>query len=194
MTAARKRVGILVWDGVELLDFAGPGEVFAVAENHFEVVTVGFSPDPVVSQGFLTIKPQFGLADCPRLDVLVIPGGETESPRADDRVLEFVRSHAHEAEVVLSVCTGALVLAAAGLLEGRTVTTWHGAAASLQALVPSARLALDQRWVDEGGIVTTAGVTAGIDGALHVVARLCGEELAQRVARYIEHSPGQVTT
>jgi len=194
MTSARKRVGILVWDGVELLDFAGPGEVFAVAEGHFEVVTVGLSLDPILSQGFLTVRPEFEIADCPALDVLVIPGGDTDNTRVNHGVLEFVRSRADEVQVILSVCTGALVLAAAGLLDGRSVTTWHGAAERLQALVPSAQLRLDQRWVDEGNIVTTAGVTAGIDGALHVVARLCGEALAQRVARYIEYTPGQVTS
>lgn len=183
------RAGILVWEGVELLDIAGPGEVFAVAG--FEVVTLAETLAPVISQGFLKLEPEHDFAGCPPLDVLVVPGGNTDEMVANPALLDCIRSRCAQTPLVLSVCTGALVLAAAGLLDGLEATTWHGAVERLQEFAPGTTVHADRRWVDAGQVVTAAGVSAGIDASLHVVSRLLGEETARRVAQHIEYPAGR---
>jgi transcriptional regulator GlxA family with amidase domain len=189
--AAPLSVHLLLWDGVELLDFAGPGQVFAVAGRGtaFQVRTVAARPGPVRSQGFLQVVPDLVLDQAPPADILVIPGGETDRAVADPAFMAGFHRAAPEAGLLLSVCTGARILAAAGLLEGLTVTTWHGALGRLRTEAPAARVVSGVRWVDNGGVVTAAGVSAGIDAALHVVGRLLGDVEARRVARYMEYSP-----
>jgi transcriptional regulator GlxA family with amidase domain len=178
-------VEIVVWDGVELLDLAGPGEVFAVAG--FPVRIVAARPGSVVSQGFLEIVPQGVLGEGPTPGILVVPGGGTEGAVADQTLVEQVARVGAKADLVLSVCTGALVLAAAGLLDGLEATTWHGALARLRQAAPHTRVREDLRVVDNGRLLTTAGVSAGIDGALHVVERLLGAEDRARVVAYMEY-------
>jgi transcriptional regulator GlxA family with amidase domain len=185
-------VHLLLWDGVELLDFAGPGQVFAVAGKGraFQVRTVAAHPGPLRSQGFLTILPELLLQEAPPAGILVIPGGSADRPMADPVLMEALRSAAPKAEVVFSVCTGARVLAAAGLLEGQTATTWYGALDQLREEAPGTRVLSGVRWVDNGRIVTAAGVSAGIDAALHLVQRWLGPKEARRVARYMEYGGG----
>lgn len=198
----KSNVGILIFENVEVLDFAGPYEVFSrvVTEDvpppaqpaeddphtPFRVFTVARSKDPVLAIGGLRVIPEFAFADVPPIDVLVVPGGYGTRPLlGDQEMLDWVRSAAANAETVTSVCTGALVYAKLGLLAGRRATTHWGALDLLAGLDSSIQVDRQSRWVDDG-IVTSAGVAAGIDMALHVVESLCGKETADRTARYIE--------
>jgi len=187
-----RNVAILLYEGVELLDFAGPGEIFAAARTAqdapaFNVYTVAESRSPILSEGFLTIIPQYSLARCPRPDILVLPGGNANVPLGSSTVMEWVRRTAPQCEIAMSVCNGAHLLAQAGQLNSLRVTTHHGAMARLRTFVPSATVIENVRFVDNGRIVTTAGVSAGIDGALHVVDRLVGRAAATQTARYMEY-------
>lgn len=184
-----RTVAIVVYPGVELLDFAGPGEVFASA-NHgrsFEVFTVGPSKEPITSQGFLQVVPTHTFSDAPEPDVVVVPGGGARSLIEDPTAMDWLRRVSAEAEVVMSVCNGALVLARAGLLDGLEATTHHNALEALRRAVPTAKVHGDRRFVDNGRVVTAAGVSAGIDASLHLVARLLGESEARQTARYMEY-------
>lgn len=190
-----RRVAVVIYDGVELLDFAGPGEVFEVAGGYggvgdrraFEVYTVGRSREPITSQRFVEVVPQYGIDEAPLPDVLVIPGGSSGRVSGDAEFLAWVKRAAAGAEITLTVCTGAFVLGEAGLLDGREVTTWYNAVDRLQQQFPAVRAQHGRRFVDSGEVVTTAGVSAGIDGSLHVVARLLGRRVADATARYMEY-------
>jgi transcriptional regulator GlxA family with amidase domain len=187
-TKDRRNVAIVVHDGVELLDLAGPGEVFSAANGGraFRVFTVSETDKPIKSQRFLTVTPEFTIANCPKPDIIVIPGGATGVLLRSPAVMKWIRERAPETEVMFSVCTGAFVLADAGLLDGLEATTHHGSIAGLKRY-PKIKVLEDRRVVDNGKIVTAAGVSAGIDGALHLVARLCGKETADRTAKYMEY-------
>ena len=184
-----RKVAIVVYQGVELLDFAGPGEVFSAvrAEGRmaFDVFTVAGSRESIVSQGFVEVTPEHTFEDCPAPDIVVVPGGNV--PLQDLALREFVLDCSKNSELVMSVCNGAGVLAAAGLLDGLEVTTHHGSLELVQTLAPTARVLSNRRFVDHGNILTSAGVSAGIDGALHVVARLHGADAARATARYMEY-------
>lgn len=184
-----RKVAILVYPEVELLDFAGPAEVFAAthgkAGHAFQVYTVAKTRDPITSMGFAKLTPQYSIADCPKPDIVVVPGGSV--PADDPELVGWVRACAKDCEIVLSVCNGALLLGASGLLDGLEVTTHKSALQSLALTVPTAKVYTNRRFVDNGRVVTAAGVSAGIDGALHVVARTCGEDAAWATARYMEY-------
>jgi putative intracellular protease/amidase len=182
----RRNVAILVYPGVELLDFAGPGEVFA-ANHAFRAYTVGETRAPLVSQGFVTITPEYGIDDAPRPDVLVIPGGHVGSVLERPALQEWVRRTVAADELTMSVCNGALSLASTGALDGLLATTHWGEVAHLHQVAPRVLLAPERRFVDHGHVMTTAGVSAGIDGALHVVQRFAGEESAWKTARYMQY-------
>ncbi|HKP10824.1 MAG TPA: DJ-1/PfpI family protein [Blastocatellia bacterium] len=188
-TIGKRKVAIFIHEGVELLDFSGPGEVFAAADGRraFDIYTVAASPDAVVSQGFVTIKPQYTFANCPPPDIIILPGGRTEIPLGDAAVVQWIKDSSQKAEVVMSVCTGAFLLAKAGLLDGREATTHWSAIESLRQEAPKTTVRENRRFVDNGKVVTAAGVSAGIDASLHVVDRLLGREVAQRTARYMEY-------
>jgi transcriptional regulator GlxA family with amidase domain len=175
-------VAVLIFDGVELLDFAGPAEVFIVAsqQHPFRVFTVGPSRDPIKTMGGITVTPEFGYENAPKADVLVVPGGNTRGAGAAG--VKWIRDSAEDAEIVMSVCFGALLLAEAKLLDGATATTHNWAIDSLKAAAPKCKVVTGQRFVDSGKIVTTAGVTAGIDGAIHVVERIAGKKVAHWTA------------
>jgi len=180
---------------VELLDFAGPGEVFAAAANFgafrdkpaFNVYTVATTKAPVVSQGFVRITPDYSIEDAPPPDILVLPGGSSGNLADDARFMAWAGKAIAASEVSMSVCSGAFVLAKAGVLDGRTATTWYGAVDHLRTAYPKINVQEGRRFVDQGRILTTAGVSAGIDGALHVVAKLLGRDVADRTARYMEY-------
>lgn len=184
-----RKVAIVLFPGVELLDFAGPGEVFAAARGPkgraFEVLTVAASRAPLTSQRFLSITPTYTFDDCPAPDIVVIPGGDV--PDDDLALRAWVLACSRQAEVVMSVCNGAGVLAAAGLLDGLEVTSHHGVLEYVQMLAPKATFVSNRRFVDHGRIFTAAGVSAGIDGALQVVSRLVGEKSARATAEYMEY-------
>lgn len=187
------KVAILIFEGVELLDFAGPGEVFSATKG-FEVYTVGLEEKPVVSQGFLTLVPAYTLDNCPSPDILVIPGGELEYLLDHKPLLHWIRASSIKARHLLSVCTGAGLLASAGLLNDRKATTFSSYKRRLQELAPTATILPNARVADNGQVITTAGVSAGIDGALHLLARLKGVQTAQKTADYMEYNGWHSTT
>jgi transcriptional regulator GlxA family with amidase domain len=187
--AKRRNVAIFVHEGVELLDFSGPGEVFAAADHGraFEVYTVAATSEPITSQRFVSIKPQYTISNCPKPDIIVLPGGATNIPLGDAKVIEWIKRASQDAEVTLSVCTGAFLLAKAGLLDGREATTHWGSIEGLKREAPKTVVRENVRFVDNGKIITAAGVSAGIDGALHVVVKLLGQQVASGTARYMEY-------
>lgn len=188
-----RNVAILVYENAEVLDFAGPFEVFAVTSElndwePFNVFTVSPADGPVRAVNGLTILPDYTLIDSPPADVLVIPGGAgSRQVMTDDAVLEWVRGGHESSNVTLSVCSGARILARAGLLRGLSVTTHHEVIDELRQLEPQADVVLGPRFVDTGRIVTTGGISAGVDGSFHVVSRLLGDEVALRTAEYMEY-------
>jgi putative intracellular protease/amidase len=186
-SSRRRTVAILVYDGVELLDFAGPGEVFASA-GKFDVYTVGPSGKPVTSQGFVAVQPRYSVATAPRPDILLVPGGNVGNVIDDAATMNWIKATAGSGEQVLSVCNGAMILAHAGLLDGLEATTHHGSIAALRQHAPRTTVHDDRRFVDNGKVVTAAGVSAGIDMSLHVVAKLLGPSAAADTARYMEYS------
>lgn len=193
MTDRRRNVAILVFDGAEVLDFAGPFEVFSVTSElndhrYFQVFVVAEEERPIRAVNGLRIVPDHSFDTSPAPDVLVVSGGagsrrEMENPD----LLGWVKRVSERAEVVLSVCSGARILARAGLLRGRPATTHHEVLDDLRELAPDAEVRGDARFVDAGRIVTTGGISAGIDGSFHVVERLLGREVARRTARYMEY-------
>jgi transcriptional regulator GlxA family with amidase domain len=183
------KVAIVLYNRVELLDFAGPGEVFAAAgQGRFKVFTVAGSKRPILSQGFLTVEPKYSIDDCPKPDIVVIPGGDSSVLRKDKKMMEWLQTTAKDADLVMSVCTGAFALADLGLLDGKEATTHWSGIKMLKKRYPKINVRNDQRIVDTGRTVTTAGVSAGIDGALYVVSKLCGMDTARRTARYMEYN------
>lgn len=182
-----RNVAIFAFQGMELLDFAGPGEVFQAVGQKFKVYTVAESTEPIVSQGFVKIVPEYSIHNCPKPDLLVIPGGATAATLKNPDVIAWVKRVSDETEITMSVCTGAFVLAKAGLLDGQEATTHWFHLSRLGKSAPNVRVRSDVRFVDTGRIVTTAGVSAGIDGALHVVQRLLGQKTAERVAKGMEY-------
>lgn len=179
-------IAILVFDDVEVLDFAGPFEVFAVSKAALNVVTVGTSPE-VRARNNLVLHPTYTLADPITPRVLVIPGGYGTRPlMRNEAVLAWIRANAAKSEIVYSVCTGSLLLAAAGMLRDLPATTHHLAMDELRRAEPRCQV-VDRRVVDNGAIVTAAGVSSGIDGAFHILSRLAGMDVATETARYIEY-------
>lgn len=193
-------VGILIFDQVEVLDFAGPFEVFSRTRLSpgvearrseesapFEVFTVARTREPLFATGGLEVVPKYGFGDAPAIDILVVPGGfGTRTLMNDEAILTWVRDAAASARFVTSVCTGALIYARAGLLAGRRATTHWAALDLLESLDSGARVERQARVVDDG-VITSGGVAAGIDMAFHLVERLFGREVADETARYIEY-------
>jgi transcriptional regulator GlxA family with amidase domain len=189
----RRNVAILLFDEIEVLDFAGPFEVFAVTDeirgyDTFNVFTVAENPGPVRARNGLTIVPHHTLENCPAAHVLVVPGGFGTRALLNRLVmLEWIRTRAETADLTMSVCTGSLVLAKAGLLDGLRATTHHECFSLLRELAPHTEVVATERFVDNGRILTAAGISAGIDCSLHVVERLLGAEAAANTARYMEY-------
>src|SRR5262245_35983856 len=188
-----RNVAILIFDEVEVLDFCGPFEVFSVSgraknEAHFSVFTVAEKAGPVLARNQLSVNPRYTLADCPSPHVLLVPGGwGTRQQMNNPAILEWIKAKAASAELVLSVCTGALLLAKTGLLEGLTATTHFGALELLGQIAPNTTVKANARFVDNGKIILSAGISAGIDMSLHVVSRLLGKAEAMETARYMEY-------
>jgi putative intracellular protease/amidase/predicted RNA-binding Zn-ribbon protein involved in translation (DUF1610 family) len=171
--------------GVEVLDFAGPMEVFSYAGFH--VFTVSKTKKPIVSQGILKIIPDYSINDAPPSDIIAFFGGNAGIASADDSVISWINARRPTTKYYFSVCTGAFILGKTGMLDKLTITTFHASIAGLQKAIPSAKVLPGVRFVDNGNIITTAGISAGIDGALHLVAKLKGEKAAAEVARQIEY-------
>ncbi|WP_077923353.1 DJ-1/PfpI family protein [Spirosoma sp. 209] len=196
-----RNVAILLFNEIEVLDFAGPFEVFGVADRKadpkpFQVYTVA-QRGPVYARNGLSINPSYLLNDHPKPDLLIIPGGggyQTDGTPFGTRrevdnpaVVNWIRRQAARAELVLSVCTGSLLLAKAGLLDGLSATTHYLALDSLAQLSPTTTVQPADRWVDTGRIITSVGISAGIDMSLYVVGRLLGKDVADETARYMQY-------
>jgi transcriptional regulator GlxA family with amidase domain len=202
--AQPRNVGILIFPDVEILDFCGPFEVFASATlpaeteggpetRLFAVFTVAERSELVACRGGLLVQPNHTLADHPPLDLVVVPGGYgTRREQENPVVLDWIARQRRSGALTTSVCTGAFLLGAAGLLEGRRATTHWTTIDGLRANHPKTDVLADARVVDEGEIITSAGVSAGIDMALHVVRRLHGDEVARRTARDMEYEGDRV--
>ncbi|MEM1337223.1 MAG: DJ-1/PfpI family protein [Bacteroidota bacterium] len=179
-----KTIAFYLQDGVEILDFAGPMEVFAYAG--YKVFTVSATKEPIKSQGILTVVPDYNIEDAPEADILAFFGGNSSAAFQNEAVIQWVNKQ-ENIDYYFSVCTGAFVLAEAGILEGKTATTFHGALDNLESQYPKVDVRRNVRFVDNGKVITTAGISAGIDGALHLVAKLQGVNAAKRTAYYMEY-------
>ncbi len=194
----RRRVGILVFDDVEVLDFAGPFEVFSVTRldearrredpSPFEVLLVAERPGVVAASGGLKVTPDVTTAACPPLDVLVVPGGwGTRRALHNEALVGWIAARGRRVETLTSVCTGAMLLGRAGLLDGRRATTHWKSLDWMRASFPQVRVETHLRVVEDGHVVTSAGISAGIDMALLVVARYHGDAVARAAARHMEY-------
>jgi len=190
-----RHIGILLFDGVEELDAVGPWEVLSHWTRHhpqdgWAVSCLSFDGDPVTAAKGLVLGAHVALDRAPAFDVLVHPGGHGTRRLLRDAVhLEWVRAQRAAVPLMTSVCTGSLVYAAAGLLHHRPATTYWGALDELRALDPTVDVREHDRWVDDGDLITSAGVSAGIDMALHLVTRLAGAQRARDVRRGIQYDP-----
>ncbi len=177
---ARTKVAILIFNGVEIIDYTGPYEIFGAAD--FDVYTVGETREPVTTAMGMTVVPKYAFADAPQPDVLVVPGGGIRAARDSQPTLKWVRDVTARAQHTMSVCNGAFILASAGLLDGLTATTTASRIDELAREYPKTKVVNDQRFVDNGKIITAAGLSSGIDGALHVIAAMKGKGMAQLAA------------
>ena len=193
-----KRVGILIFPAVEVLDCFGPYEVFSVTRlnedrrreesSPFEVLLVAESLEPVVATGGLRVIPDATLETCPPLDILVVPGGwGTRKEIGNQRVLTWIAERAKEVETLTSVCTGAMLLGQAGLLDGRRATTHWRSLDWMRQSFPAVTVEDKLHVVEDGQVLTSAGISAGIDMALLVVARYFGEAVGRATARHMEY-------
>lgn len=190
-------VGILIFDEVEVLDFCGPFEVFSVARPDgikddesrlFQVFTVAEEDKTVRCRGGLLVKPHYTLENAPPLDIVIVPGGQgTRRERHNQTLLDWVEAQDKQTELTLSVCTGAFLLAERGLLDGKTAATHWGSVGFMRETYPEVEMVENTRYVDEGRIVTSAGISAGIDMSLYVVEKLHGQEVAAWTARRMEY-------
>lgn len=184
MKAKKFTVAFYLQDGVEVLDFAGPMEVFSYAQ--FKVFTVSKTKEPITSQGILKITPDYSIDDAPKADIIAFFGGNAGNAYNDPKVIEWLKRQPTP-DYYFSVCTGAFILGKAEILNNLTVTTFHSSIENLKKAVPSAKVLSNVRFVDNGKVITTAGISAGIDGALHLVAKIRGQEAARNVAAYMEY-------
>lgn len=187
-----RNVGIYLFEGMELLDFAGPYEVFTMVNqgdpSSFNVYTVSENQPEVRSFNGLVAKADYIFSDSPQADILVIPGGINPADQlTNEKVLNWIKEQSNHAEITLSVCTGTLLLAKIGLLKGLSATTHHMAYDLLVELAPDTNIEKGKRFIDNGKIITSAGVSAGIDSSLYVVSRLLGPEVAIRASKTMEY-------
>ena len=201
-----RNLAILIFDNVEVLDFAGPFEVFGVCgprrekEKPFNVFTVA-EKDVITARNQLQIIPHYTLQNCPTPDILLLPGGGGIHPDGtpfgtrlemnNESLLNWIRLQNKSAEMLLSVCTGSLLLAKAGLLEGLSATTHWKAVDTMRAAAPNTNLLPEERWVDNGRIILSAGISAGIDMSLYVISKLLGKAAADETAQYMQYDHWQ---
>ena len=194
----RKRVGIVLFEDVEVLDFCGPFEVFTATRlnegkrreepSPFEVLLVAEHPDPVIATGNMKVIPHVTFKDCPCLDILVVPGGWGTRKELNNLVmLDWLRTRAVEVKTLTSVCTGSMLLGFAGLLDGLHATTHWRSLDWMRESFPAVTVECGKHVVEDGRVLTSAGISAGIDMALRVVARYFGEDIARATAKYMEY-------
>ncbi len=194
----RKRVGIVLFPEIEVLDFCGPFEVFSVTRlnetnrretpSPFEVLLVAASSEPVITTGGMHVLPHHTFDDAPPLQILVVPGGwGTRAEINHPTTLDWISKQARHVETLTSVCTGSMLLGKAGLLSGRRATTHWRSLDWMREEFPDVEVVRDEHVVEDGNVITSAGISAGIDMALHIVKRYFGEPIARATARHMEY-------
>jgi transcriptional regulator GlxA family with amidase domain len=194
----QKQVGIVLFDDVEVLDFCGPFEVLSATRlneekrreelSPFQVLLVAEKAQPVITTGGMKVIPDYTFDSCPKLDILVVPGGwGTRRELSNPVMLDWLRARATEVEILTSVCTGSMLLGFAGLLEGRKATTHWKSLDWMKESFPGVTVSYDEHVVEDGTLLTSAGISAGIDMALKLVARCHGEAVARATARHMEY-------
>ena len=187
-----RNVAILIFDEVEVLDFCGPFEVFGVTGRNenpkpFNVYTVA-EKSPILARNSLSVNPTYTLENCLQPDILLVPGGYgTRREMNNPTIINWIQAQFPKVELMLSVCTGALILGKAGLLDGLSATTHFRAEDELRAAAPQTTVCMSERYVDNGKVITSAGISAGIDMALYTVGRLLGAEEAVETAHYMQY-------
>jgi len=194
-----KTIGIYLFDNIEVLDFAGPFEVFSTAQRLqamssenpadrlFNVVTIATEKKEVAARGGLQVVPMYSIEYHPHLDVLIIPGGVVAGELAKESTLSWLCSTSVRTDITASICNGVFLLAQAGLLKNIEVTTHWEDIMELRRSFPELSVKENVRWIDEGHIVSSAGISAGIDMSLHLVSRLAGKVHAMKTARQMEY-------
>jgi transcriptional regulator GlxA family with amidase domain len=194
----KKRVGIVLFDKIEVLDFCGPFEVFSAVRfneekrreepSPFEVLLVAERSEPIITTGGMKVIPSHTFTNCPKLDILVVPGGwGTRKELSNQVLLDWLRTRAAEVELLTSVCTGAMLLGHAGLLDGLRATTHWRSLDWMRDSFPSVKVQYDKHYVEDGDVFTSAGISAGIGMTLKIVARYYGEEIARATAKHMEY-------
>lgn len=186
-------VGIFLFNEVEVLDFAGPFEVFSITKVHeekpFTVYTVSQNGEMITARNGLKVKPDYSIEDLPPVDILIIPGGKgaRENEVQNDIIINWIRQQMKEVKLITSVCTGALLLAKAGLLDGLKATTHWASIQTFKKDFPNVEVMENVKFVDEGHIITSAGISAGINMSFHIVKNLLGVEIAEETAKSMEY-------
>lgn len=191
----KKRVGILIFPDVEVLDFCGPYEVFSTARlddarqiTPFAVQLVAEQDGPIAARGGMRVLPDVTTATCPPLDILIVPGGwGVRAQLHNASLLAWLAAQGDQVETLTAVCTGSMLLGQVGLLNGRAATTHYTTLDWMAASYPQVNVIRDQHVVEDGRVVTSAGISAGIDMALRVVARTFGDAVARATARHMEY-------
>jgi putative intracellular protease/amidase len=190
--SSTRNLAIFIFDGVQIIDYTGPFEVLGHAwlneQPMFNIYTVAEKPDAITTNMGMTVVPKYTFENMPKTDILVLPGGGVNRHMDNPKVIKWVQDTSANAEYVMSVCNGAFYLGKAGLLDGLTATTFHGLLDELKTIAPKAKIVNDQRFVDNGKIITTAGLSSGMDGALHLIEKLAGYGKAQEVALALEYN------
>lgn len=189
------RVGILLFDEVEVLDFAGPFEVFSIAsipgqsDKPFLVQTVSQSGRMIEARNGLMVQPHFSFANAPDFDIVIVPGGygAEEIEINNEMVIQWIKNQSDKVELMTSVCTGAFLLAKAGLLNGKWATTHWMDIDRLAREFPDVKVEKNCKFIDEGSIITSGGISAGINMSFHIIKRLLGEDVAKTAARRMEY-------
>lgn len=188
-----KKVGVFLFEGVEVMDFAGPYEVFTATnimapQQYFDVFTVSEEKGDVRTSSGLIVKADYGFLDCPQADILVIPGGDVRPELiANERIQRWIQQQNQQNQITFSVCNGAMLLAKAGLLKDLSATTHRYFYDKLSKIDETIVVLEKVRYVDTGKIITAAGISAGIDGALHIVLRVFGEEVVAHTIDIMEY-------
>lgn len=183
--SSRPKAAILIFEGVQIIDYTGPYEILGQAD--FEVFTVAPQGGELLTNMSMKVVPHYSFKDAPEADILLIPGGGVRTITQDPEAIRWIKQRAEASKHVLTVCNGAYILAETGLLNGRTATTFYGLIDGLRQGYPKIDVISDQRYVDNGKFITTAGLTSGMDGTLYLVSKLKGEHHAQRVALNLEY-------
>ena len=187
-------IGIYIYDQAEVLDFSGPFEVFSTAsrvcknDNPFDVFLISESGNAISARAGYRVMPNYGFNDHPMIDVLIVAGGVHSNEIGKSQVMEWIYQQSTNASITASVCTGAFLLAKAKVLKEHKVTTHWEDMANLRSEFPQLNVIENVRWVDEGNIITSGGISAGIDMSLHLVSRLHSNDLAEKTARQMDFS------